>query len=333
MNESNHHNLDFHVELCQLFSSCFNEAELRRFVALLPGAAGLASRLPGPAASLEDLAFEVVLLLERERLLPIAFDQLNFQRPRHTETIEALRRCLADDSGGTSPLAPRRDPPFYPRSPGQYAPHEMISGAAGPPRWFSLRLRIGCLTIVAALSMLTAIWTAAALVEHSAIVATRGGPAEVPDAIEFSGQDPFDLDDSEPDLDIFPSPSVRPDEPPRMDAPTVPEPHPSSPVDAYPHPSARPLEDPARIVRSLITRNTPQIARACRNFLDVFDHSRMIRVDVQISGDGRVRIEVVGPDEGTHLGRCIEHELAKLRFPVRATSREFRGQVRIVIRS
>lgn len=78
--------------LCDLLQSCFNEPELRHFVALLPGAPDLAARLPGTTASFAQLVLETVLLLERYGLLAAAFfARLSHERPHRAADIEAVR--------------------------------------------------------------------------------------------------------------------------------------------------------------------------------------------------------------------------------------------------
>lgn len=78
--------------LCDILQSCFTDPELRQFVAFLPGSAGLAARLPGSAATLAQLAFETVLVLERENLLTATlFERLRDARPGRAPAIAAVQ--------------------------------------------------------------------------------------------------------------------------------------------------------------------------------------------------------------------------------------------------
>lgn len=80
-------------ELNDLLISCFSASELRRFVSFLPEGSRLATRLPERGVSLAGLVGEVVEILDRERVLDVAFfDALVKERPRREGEIRGVQR-------------------------------------------------------------------------------------------------------------------------------------------------------------------------------------------------------------------------------------------------
>lgn len=81
---------------CQLLVTVFTDAELRQFVGMLPAepppVPPLDVRLPGVAATLAELAYEAVRLLERESMVTESLDQLEQVRPRSRAVISEVRR-------------------------------------------------------------------------------------------------------------------------------------------------------------------------------------------------------------------------------------------------
>lgn len=78
--------------LPDLFASLFTAEELRRWVQRTIGG-HVASELPGPPASLAELAFQLSSLLESRGLIERGlFDRLVAERPGRREEILAARR-------------------------------------------------------------------------------------------------------------------------------------------------------------------------------------------------------------------------------------------------
>lgn len=303
--------------LCRLFVLAFNDAELRQFMAFLPGADGLLLLLPGPTVSLAGLALAAVQLLERSRLCGVALAQLSIQRPSYSSEIEQVRVLYAD-AGDDGEEAPLRGPPFRSHDACAETSPQMSSRLMVQPRWFSLRLRIGCLTIVATLGILAGIYTAAMMVETPGRIASNR-----------TWVDPED--------EVLPAPMVwRPDrdEPTRSveiprDAAGSSDSSPDPPLVASPTPRDTPPRDPRRIVAGVMRRAELRISAVCGRYLSPFDESRVIDIMVRVEGDD-VMVHLDEPGIATTtLGRCVEQELAALRFPRRGDLQGVRSSVRI----
>lgn len=88
--------------LCELLRTCFNDAELRCFVTLLPADAELSTQLPGPAATTAELVVATVTLLERHRLLTACFDRLRTERPQRVNEVDAVHARYETHGAQTS---------------------------------------------------------------------------------------------------------------------------------------------------------------------------------------------------------------------------------------
>jgi len=122
--------------LVELLVEVFDESGLRRFVASGADTAVLTAELPGSPVSMIELTQRLVAGARRHGLLTNEFfARLHAERPRHTTRIDGIRRALAEaaplhTTGYSDPMAP------------------MIADRS---RWFSLRMRLGCLSLVVTL--------------------------------------------------------------------------------------------------------------------------------------------------------------------------------------
>lgn len=80
-------------DLCSLFLSMFGAAELRRFVAYLPGGSSLAAELPSGGVSAAQLAWDAADVLHRHGVtrLPEFWASLERQRPQRVAEIRRVR--------------------------------------------------------------------------------------------------------------------------------------------------------------------------------------------------------------------------------------------------
>jgi RNA polymerase sigma-70 factor (ECF subfamily) len=92
--------------LANFFISAFSADELRRLVRGFPDGARLEAALPGPVASLSQLASEVVRVLGRHDLIGAAlFDRLEAERPHRTAEISRLRQRFEANADTRPPRA------------------------------------------------------------------------------------------------------------------------------------------------------------------------------------------------------------------------------------
>ena len=133
--------------LVELLCDMFDIAELRHFIGRGTDTTALLAALPGPRASLVELADAFVGAADRHGLLtPSFFDRLAAVRPRRSHEVAAVGRCFAH---------------LHEQSRTDLA----SASSAGPPwvkkEWFSLRLKVGRLMIVVALSVGAFLWSLA----------------------------------------------------------------------------------------------------------------------------------------------------------------------------
>ncbi len=83
-----------HNALSELLVSLFSSGELRRFLAFGPDGPKVLAALPGDSASLSDLVFKAVSLLERYGMISVdLFERLLAEFPRRTADIERVMQA------------------------------------------------------------------------------------------------------------------------------------------------------------------------------------------------------------------------------------------------
>jgi hypothetical protein len=103
--------LDPDSALCKLLESRFNEPELRRFITSVASRDAVA-RLPGEGAPLANLAFAIVELLHRDRLLDKMFQHLlnhSPTTPKWRTEVEGVRKRFRSPSTQGERRAPSGD--------------------------------------------------------------------------------------------------------------------------------------------------------------------------------------------------------------------------------
>lgn len=306
-----------HQALTRLLMQLFSASELRQFMRFEPAARDIYPHLPEREASLAELCFEVVDLLDRHGAIDEGlFGRLREARPGRLPEIDAVAEDLLDaapetrpraSSGPTDDAAP--DEPARRREPADptddaapvhatderasvAAPHRVVS------RW-PLALA-GLLLLAAGAASVT--------------LASRCGPTPDPAPPRTAAPAPVVALAEKP---AAPPPASSTTPPPRdVTAPIPAAPAPATSASPAPHPTpARPRpRDHPRTLQTIRQLAKAEL-RACSDKIGAMDPQRVV-VALHVDAQGKIgKVTASGTSYGDAFHTCIARAVQTVKLP------------------